>query len=112
MHRKFCSCYSQHYSFIYVDGIIPALLANLLLTEIHSGATTSVITRVNSLGLFTLDNTGTDSQQQRMFVFCVAVFRSHYSDFTNQIYTNLILPYKSLLSLFIVLHDKNIKGFN
>jgi hypothetical protein len=82
-----------------VDGIIPALLANPLLTEAHSRAATSDITRANSLGLFTLDNTGTDSQQQRMFIFCVAVFRSqfliNYSYFTNPIYVNLILPYKT-----------------
>jgi hypothetical protein len=113
MYREFCSCLSRYYSFIYADGIIPALVANPLLTEVESGAATSVMTRVNSLGLFTLDNTGTDSQQQRMFVFSVAVFRSqfliNYSDFTSQIYTNFILPYKNLLSLFIVLHDKKEK---
>jgi hypothetical protein len=90
MYSEFYSCHSQYYSFIYVDGIIPALLANPLLTEVHSGAATSVITRANSLGLFTLDNRGTDSQQQRMFVFCVAVFRSqfliNYSDFRKAIY--------------------------
>jgi hypothetical protein len=116
MYREFCYCHFRYYNFIYVNGIISALLANPLLTEVQSGAATSVITRANSLGSFALDNIGTDSQQQRVFVFCFAVFRRQFllkhSNFTNPIHMNLILPLKSFFFLFTVLHDKITKNFN